>query len=84
MDGPPLAATLQCVCGKLFLQHAALNHHTRSCGRSKKQLSSALSKAKEEFIKRQEHKKQRREELGRHSTNESEIRAANVCRPVFN
>jgi hypothetical protein len=53
---------LQCICGKSFLLHSALNHHTRTCTRSKKQITSALSKAKQVFEERRERKRQRREE----------------------
>ena len=55
---------LQCICGKSFLLLAALNHHTRTCIRSKKQVTSALSKAKQVFEERTGRKRQRREESG--------------------
>jgi hypothetical protein len=58
----PAGPTLQCVCGKSFLQLAGLNHHTRTCTRSKKHIVSALSKAKQVFSERRERKRQRREE----------------------
>jgi hypothetical protein len=36
-----------CVCGRSFLQLNALTKHKRTCGKTKKRLSSALDKAKE-------------------------------------
>jgi hypothetical protein len=58
----PGGPALQCVCGKSFLQHAALNHHTRTCARTKKRITRALSKAKQVFEERRERKRQRQEE----------------------
>ena len=59
MDPP----TLQCTCGKLFLQYSALNNHTRTCTRSNKEIGSALAKAKNAFNKQKDQKRQRQEEL---------------------
>ncbi|KAF8226441.1 hypothetical protein L208DRAFT_1301720 [Tricholoma matsutake] len=53
---------LQCICGKSFLQHAALNHHMQMCTQSKKQITSALSKAKQAFGEQRERKWQQQEE----------------------
>jgi tRNA A37 methylthiotransferase MiaB len=58
----PAGPILQCICGKSFLLSAALNHHTRTCARSKKQITNALSKAKQAFEERRARKRQRREE----------------------
>ena len=72
---------LQCVCGKHFSQQSGLSHHRRTCSRSKKQLSSALSKAKEVFNERQGRKKQRREENAT-NLNKPEVPALNVVSAV--
>jgi hypothetical protein len=38
-----------CVCGRTFSQPGGLHCHRRSCPKAKKQLSGALTKAKEVF-----------------------------------
>jgi hypothetical protein len=49
---------LTCFCGKSFPQQSALTNHTRSCQRSKKRLTNALSSAKEVWIARKRKKLQ--------------------------
>ncbi|KAF8233231.1 hypothetical protein L208DRAFT_1558029, partial [Tricholoma matsutake] len=73
---------LQCICGKSFLQHPALNHHTWTCAQAKKQITSALSKAKQAFGERRERKwKQWEECLAALNFNEEVVASAPVRIP---
>ena len=41
--------TQTCVCGRVFSDLGAFTHHEKGCRKGKKQLSNALSKAKEVY-----------------------------------
>ena len=66
LDSSMNVPILWCLCGKSFLQHAALNNHTCICNHSKKQVANALSKAKKAFLEWQEYKRQQQEESSLH------------------
>jgi hypothetical protein len=53
-----MAPGLLCYCGKQFSQQSALSNHTRTCQISKKQVSDAISLARDAWESR---KKQRRD-----------------------
>jgi hypothetical protein len=80
----------ECLCGRSFSVPSAFTNHSRTCGKTKKRLSSALEKAKEAWTLR----KQRRLDLGdsKSAANESSLAGlilvstqavAEVCLKLF-
>lgn len=59
MDNQPEDFVVRCYCGKSFSQPGALSNHTRTCERSKKRLSSALTTARNSWEVRQNNKRQK-------------------------